>query len=454
MTFDPTIFKEYDIRATYPDQLNGPVAEAVAHGIVKVLNPKTVAICRDMRVSGPELHDALVRTFTMLGVHVYDAGLTGTETAYFIAGTYDYDLVIMISASHNPPNYNGLKIVKKGPIALNSEDGLHAIRDAAQGEPLPAAETKGTVTQIDPYPAWKEKILSLVHTDTFKPLKVVVDAGNGMAGKLIPYVFDGLPFQVTPLFYELDGTFPNHVPNPLIETNNTVLIAKVKEVGADVGITFDGDADRMFLVDDKGRFVSGTLISALLARYYLKHNPGALIIYSAVTGRCVPETAEQYGGKSMRVRVGHSYMKNYMRQNNAVFGGEHSGHYYHRDFYFSESGVLSALMILSLISVEGKKLSEMVDEIDKYPASGEINYTLPDIQKAVEAIRTGFPDAKSMDELDGISVWYPDYWFNVRTSKTEPLLRINVEADTKEVMIAKTQMLEEKLQALGGKRKG
>lgn len=451
---DAAIFKDYDIRATYPDQLNGEVAKKIAEGIVSVLKPQTVALCRDMRVSGDELKDALASTFVRLGVDVIDAGVTGTEMAYFIAGTTDHDLVIMISASHNPPNYNGLKIVKKGPVAINSDSGLFAIRDAvAAGISLPDAPTPGTSTTIDIYPEWKKKVLSLIDVSAIKPLSVVVDAGNGMAGKLVPYVFEGLPPKVTPMFFELDGTFPNHVPNPLVESNNAALIAKVREVGADVGITFDGDADRLFLVDDTGRFLSGSVITAMLARYYLTMRPKSLILYSAVCGRIVPETIEKAGGTSMRVRVGHSYVKNYMREKDAVFAGEHSGHYYHRDFFYSESGVLTALMVLSLLSQDGRKLSQIVEELEKYPASGEINFAIPDVEKGIEAIRHGFTDAASKDELDGVSVWYPDWWVNVRASHTEPLLRLNIEANSKEILAAKTKELVTMLESLGGKIK-
>jgi phosphomannomutase len=300
---------------------------------------------------------------------------------------------------------------------------------------------------------WKQKILSLIDVSSLKPLSVVVDAGNGMAGKLVPYAFDTLPFKLTTMFMDLDGHFPNHVPNPLIESNTADLKKKILEIGADVGLTFDGDADRVFLVDDKGRMVSGTVTTALLAKYILQKHPDELILYNAICGRIVPQTIEKYGGKFKRVRVGHSYIKTYMRETNAIFAGEHSGHYYFREFFAAESGVLTALMVLSLLSHEDKKLSELVDEFDVYPASGEINFTVSDIPNVVNAIKTGFPDAQSLDEVDGVSIWYKEYWFNVRASKTEPLLRLNVEADTKEILTTKTNELVSKIESLGGKRK-
>lgn len=450
---DLSIFKDYDIRGTYPDQLNPEVVAAIAHAIVRKFHPTSVAICRDMRVSGTQLRTALITTLTTLGVAVFDAGLTGTEIAYFIAGTKPYDMVIMMSASHNPPQYNGLKIMQKGPVGINSDTGLFEVRDLIAQGPMPACATVGTLTQIDVWGEWKQKVLSLVDTSALKPLSVVVEAGNGMAGKLVPLVFGGLPIHLTPLYFELDGSFPHHVPNPLIEVNNADIMAKMKQLNADVGLAFDGDADRVFFIDDRGRFVSGTTMTALLAASILKKHPGEYVIYSAVCGRIVPETVARFGGKSLRVRVGHSYMKNYMRQYHAIFGGEHSGHYYHRDFFNSETGVGTALMVLELVSRDGRKFSEIVDEFTKYPASGEINFSVPDIKGIIASIRQSFTDAKNIDELDGLSVWYDNWWFNIRGSHTEPLIRLNVEADTQEILKQKTRKLVLQIESLGGKKK-
>jgi phosphomannomutase len=450
MTIDGSIFKDYDIRGTYPDQLNGNVAAAIAYAIVTKFHPKTVAICRDMRLSGVELRDGLIQGFIHCGVNVFDAGLGGTEISYFIAGTRDYDMSIMISASHNPPQYNGLKIVLKGPIAVSGDDGLKEIQ-ALMTQPMPpVAAIQGTVTEIDVFDEWKKKVLSFINPNTLKPLTVVADAGNGMAGKLIPLIFKDLPFKLIPLFFDLDGHFPNHTPNPLIETNNNALIAKLKETKADIGLAFDGDADRVFFVDDTGRFVSGTLVTALLARHILQKHPGGYILYSAVCGRVVPQIITKYGGKYQRVRVGHSFMKNYMRKYNAVFAGEHSGHYYHHDFYNSESGVLTALMILDLISEDGRKFSEIVNDVDIYPASGEINFKIGNIPDVMTKLKEKYHDADTIDELDGLSIWYKSYWINIRTSKTEPLLRLNVEADTKEMLESKTKEITDTLISMGG----
>lgn len=453
MTVDPKIFKDYDIRGTYPDQMNGQIAGAIAHAIVRKFAPKSVVIGRDMRLSGEELRNAMVDVFVRLGIEVYDMGLVGTEMMSFAAGSYPYDLVIMLSASHNPPQYNGMKMTRKGAVPVSADTGLRDIRDLLAQGPLPDAAQKGKSTTLDVYPDWKKKILSLIDLPSLKNLSVIVDAGNGMAGKLVPALFEGLPVQLTTMYMELDGRFPNHVPNPLIEENNTDLVKKILATKADVGLTFDGDADRIFLIDDKGRFVTGTVTTAILARLYLKRFPGATILYNAICGRIVPQTIEKYGGKSKRVRVGYSYIKAAMKETGAVFCGEHSGHYFHKDYFNSESGGLTALMVLNLLSKEGRKLSDLVDELNIYPASGEINFMVSDIPSMVTAIKTGFPDAQSVDELDGVSVWYPSYWFNVRASKTEPLLRLNVEADTKEILDVKTTELVAKIEGLGGKRK-
>lgn len=454
MALDLSIFKDYDIRGTYPNQINGEIAKMIAHAIVRKFQPKSVVIGRDMRVSGPEIQDAFIQTFSKLGIDAYDMGLVGTEMMSFAAGTYDHDLVLMISASHNPPEYNGIKMTRKGAVPVSADTGLRDIRDLLQKGVLPEALQPGKIQELDIYPSWKKKILSLVDVSTIKPLSVVADAGNGMAGKLIPYIFNDIPVKLTPLFFALDGSFPNHVPNPLIEKNNESLVQKILKTKADIGFAFDGDADRMFLIDDKGRFVSGTVTAALFARYLLKKNPGATLLYNAICGRIVPQTIEKFGGKSRRVRVGYSYIKAAMKETNAIFCGEHSGHYFHRDYFNSESGILSTLMVLNLLSQENKKLSELVNELDVYPASGEINFAVSDIAAVVAAIKTGFPDADAVDELDGVSVWYKTYWFNVRTSKTEPLLRLNVEADTKEILDQKTKELIAKIESLGGKRKG
>lgn len=450
MVKDLSIFKDYDVRGICPDQLNPTIVKEIAHAIVRKFQPKSIAMCRDMRLYGKELRDAFIEVFLSLGIDVYDAGIVGTEIQYFIAGTRDYDLVIMISASHNPKEYNGFKIVKKGPIAITSESGMYDVRDLIKDGPLPTSIKAGNLSMIDVWEAWKQKILSLIDISSFKPMKIVIDGGNGMAGTIITKIFEGLPFSIVPLYFDQDGTFPNHTPNPLIEKNNDTLQKTILSEHAQAGLTFDGDADRMFLIDDKGRFVSGTITTALLSEYMLRTHPGELILYNAICGRIVPQVIKKLGGTSKRVRVGHSYIKTYMRETNAIFAGEHSGHYYYRDFYQAESGVLTALLILSLLCQSDKPLSTLVGELSVYPASGEINFTVTDIPAIVEKIKSGYTDATSKDEIDGISVWYPTYWFNVRASKTEPVIRLNVEADTKEILETKTKELMQFMQSMGG----
>lgn len=453
MQFNPSIFKDYDVRGTYPDQINGEVAAKMAYAIVRQFSPKTICICRDMRLSGMELRDAFTDVFTRMGVNIYDAGLTGTEMMYYIAGTYGYDLCIMISASHNPKEYNGIKLVKKGPIAVTSESGLFAIRDLMDRDNLPDAPKKGTATEINTWKEWKNKILSLVDVKKLKPLTCVVDAGNGMGGVGVEVAFQGLPIKVIPLNFKPDGNFPVHVPNPLIPENIVDLKKQIVSQKADLGFAFDGDADRIFFIDDTGKFVTGTITAAILAKYFLKKFPSEMILYNAICGRIVPETIKKYGGTGRRVRVGHSYIKTYMHDTQAIFAGEHSGHYYYRDFFRAESGVLTALIILALLSEEKLKISQLVAEMDKYPASGEINFIVNDTKTIQEALKTQFNDALSIDELDGISIWYNDYWINVRASKTEPLLRLNVEADNAKILEEKTQDVIQKIEKLGGVRK-
>lgn len=453
MNVDLSIFKDYDIRGVYPTQLNSEVVKAIAYGLVRHFHPQTVVICRDMRLSGGELRAAMTDVFTRQGITVYDAGLTGTEMQYFMAGTYPYDLFLMISASHNPKEYNGLKVAQRGPASVTSDSGLFAVRDLIKEGPLPDTDTLGEVKEMDVFPKWKQKILSLVDISHIKPFSVVVDAGNGMAGKLMPYVFNTLPTKITPLYFELDGSFPNHTPNPLYEKNTIEIRKKIVEIGADLGFAFDGDADRTFLFDDRGKAVSATITTALLAKYFLKKHPGKLILYNAICGRVVPKVIADAGGTSKRVRVGHSYIKQYMKQTGAIFAGEHSGHYYYRDYFLAESGVLTALTILQLLSFEGRKLSQLVTELDIYPSSGEMNFTSTNIPNVIETIKKNHQSADRIDELDGISVWYKTYWFNIRASKTEPLLRLNIEADTKEILETQKQKIIEEIQSLGATQK-
>lgn len=451
MQIKPGIFKDYDIRAVVDTELDTEGVERIARSIVEYCKPTTVAVGRDMRTSGDAWHQALTAGFTKRGVNVIDLGLIATDMTYFAAGTLDVDLAVMISASHNPPQYNGFKLVKRGAEGISGDSGIYAIRDIAlSDQELPDADTQGSIKQLDTMQDWIKHALSMIDPAAVKPLSVVIDAGNGMAGKIIPAIESSLPIKVTPLYFELDGTFPNHLANPLLEETHGPIKEAIASHKADLGIMFDGDGDRMFLLDEKGRFISGTITTALVANQMLKKNPGSTILYNAICGRVVPELVEKMGGKSVRVRVGHALIKRDMRTHDAVFAGEHSGHYYFRDNFSADSGLIAALVVLELMSETGKKLSELVDEYDTYPASGEINFSVEDKEGMMKALATEHADATSIDWLDGVSIWYPEWWANVRPSNTQPVLRLNVEASNQAILAEKTALLIEFITSRGG----
>ena len=457
MIIDPTIFRDYDIRAVIPTQLDEKGVERIARAIVSYLKPKSAQIGRDMRVTSPKFHQILIDTFLNLGVNVVDLRLTSTDMLYYASGTFNEDIAINVSASHNPPEFNGFKIVKKGAVAVSGDSGIYEIRDIALSnkniEPLNTV--KGKLTKRNFMKEYVDHVFSFIDFSKMKPFNVVVDTGNGMAGHFMPYFEKKLPWKVTRLFYDLDGTFPNHTPSPIELKNMQDVIGKVKETKADVGMAFDGDGDRVFLVDEKGRYVTGTLMTAMIAENLIIKNPGQTILYNAVVGRIVPEIIKTHGGISRRVRVGHTLIKEDMRKYNALFCGEHSGHYFFRDNFFADSAIIAALLVIELMSVKNKKLSEMVDEYNKYFAlESEINFVVENKEKIMKAIEEEYKKtAKSIDWLDGISVWYDNYWFNVRPSNTESLLRLNVEADTDKLLEEKVKELVNTIESFGGKEK-
>lgn len=459
MIIDPQIFREYDIRAVIPDQLDEEGIRRIAKALVYRFKPKSIQVGHDMRTTSPKFNKAVLEEFTNSGVDVVDLGLASTDMLYFAAGYYDENMAINISASHNPPEYNGIKIVKKGAVAVSGRSGIYDIRDLAiSDKPLGIKlEKSGKITKRNVMNDYIDKVLSFVKLKNMKPLKVVSDAGNGMAGYYMPHLEERLPWKVTRLFYELDGTFPNHVPSPIEEKNRIDCISKVKETGADVGLTFDGDGDRVFMIDEKGRTLSGTVMTAIIAENLLQKNPGANILYNAVIGRVVPEIIKMYRGNPVRVRVGHTLIKEDMRKYDGLFCGEHSGHYFFKDFFYADSAIIAALLVIELMSIKGKKLSELLDEYDKYPGTGqtnEINFIVEDKEGVMKKIEAEFSSqAVSVDWLDGISVWFKDWWFNVRPSNTEPLLRLNVEADNTMLYEEKLKMLVNKIETLGGKEK-
>lgn len=453
LIIDPSIFRDYDIRAVAGKQLNEEGLVRITQAIIKLFNPKTVQIGHDMRVTSPSFHKLVVETFINSGVDVYDLGLLSTDMLFFAAGIYDEDLSITISASHNPPEYNGIKMAKKGAQPVNE---ILKIRDIAISDMdlTVKPQIKGKLEKRDIMSAWISHLLKFVDMSKMKPFNVVSDTGNGMAGYYLPTLEKKMPWKVIRLFYELDGTFPNHIPSPIEEKNRLDCTNKVKETKADFGLVFDGDGDRVFMIDEKGRTLSGTIMTAIIAENILKNKPGATILYNAIVGRVVPEIIQKFNGKPMRVRVGYTLIKKAMRESNADFCGEHSGHYFFKENFFADSAIIAALLVAELMSEKNKKLSELYDEYNKYFDSGEINFIVDDKEKVMESIEHEYKDvAKSIDWLDGISVWFDDFWFNVRPSNTEPLLRLNVEADTSTILENKVKELVARIEDMGGKEK-
>lgn len=451
---DPAIFKDYDIRGIFPEQINKEVAYKLGQVFVRFFNPKTVAIGRDMRLSSPEIFTGLSNGIRSMGGNVVDLGIIATDMAWFASGKYEFPLTVMITASHNPPEWNGLKLATSGAIPVSGESALYKIRDLlGQGLKTQEAQNDGNLTRQDILDDWISYALSFINVSEVKPLKIVIDAGNGMAGKIIPEVAKKLPTKIILLFFELDGSFPNHVPNPLKPENIQVLKEAVVKESASIGVAFDGDADRLVLLDEQGQVLSGTVLTAMIAKTLLEKNPGSTILYNAIVGRVVPEIVKQYGGKSLRVRVGYSLIKKAMRENNAIFCGEHSYHFFFKDNYFSDSGLIAFLFLLSLISKDSRPLSEIAAEFNKYLQSGEINFEVDDRNSILDKVRQNFTDSESKDNLDGVSVWYKDWWFNVRPSNTEPVVRLNIEADNKALLEEKTQYLVSYLEGLGAKKK-
>ena len=431
------IFKAYDIRGIYGEDLTDEIAYLFGRGLVMYLNASNVAVGRDMRVSSPKIAENLMMGITDQGANACDLGEISTDSLYFAVGKFGYPAGVMITASHNPPQYNGMKVCRENAIPLSGDEGLRQIRDLMKMN-FRDMPHKGKITQRDILPEFSEHVLSFIDVGKIKPFKIVIDAGNGMGGRIIPDVFSKLPCEVIPMYFELDGTFPNHPANPIEPDNIRDLQAKVKESGAFLGAAFDGDADRVFLIDENTKPLGGDMITAMVARSLLKKEPGATILYNLICSKTVPETIEKAGGTALRTRVGHALIKPLMKDHNAVFGGEHSGHFYFRNNYFADSGMIALLVCLELLSEENKALSEMVAEIDPYVRSGEINSRVEDIPAKLDEIKAAY-EGNSIDELDGVTVDCGDFWFNVRPSNTEPLLRLNMEADSRGLLDLKIE---------------
>jgi phosphomannomutase len=438
MHITASIFKAYDIRGLYPSELNEEVAHHIGRGFAAYLAPQTVGVSRDMRVSSPSIAAAFIDGVVTQGVNVVDYGMLGTDQLYFAVVEDGLDGGAQITASHNPGEYNGIKMVRSGALPLSGDAGIGDIRDMLAGDRLPPRAAKpGTVTRRDILPRYIEKVLSFIDVSAIKPFSVVLDAGSGMAGLVAPPLFDRLPCAVTKLCFEIDGTFPNHEANPLLEENRRDITEEVIRRRADVGIAWDGDADRCFFIDGSGEFISGDFVTALLAEAFLLKHPGATVIYDLRASHAVKDTAARYGGKALMNRVGHAFIKQRMRQEDGIFAGEVTGHYYFRDFYYADNGFIPALLILELMSKKGLSLRDLLAPYrERYFISGEINTKLPSMSEVpakLAAIEARYADAE-IARIDGVSVDYPDWHFNLRASNTEPLLRLNLEAATPELM--------------------
>jgi phosphomannomutase len=425
------IFKAYDIRGTTPDQLDAPAAEAIGAAFARFVSgqvggAKRVLIARDMRESGIELSAAVARGVQGQGLDVVDLGLASTDLLYFGSGKLDAPGV-MLTASHNPAQYNGMKMCLPGARPIGQGSGLEQIRDDAAGGPRPVAGASGGYERLDLLRDFAAHVRSFVDTSVLKPLKVVADTANGMGGLVVPAVFDGLPIDLEIMYGTLDGTFPNHPADPIQLENLRDLRARVLEVGADVGLAFDGDADRVFLVDDEAEPLSGSLTTAIVAAGVLEKHPGATILHNCICSKAVPEVVRERGGTPVRTRVGHSFIKAVMAETGAAFGGEHSAHYYFADNWRADSGSIAALVVLEQLSKSGLPLSELRRPFDRYAASGEINTEVSDPHAVIEVVAAHYP-TDAQDRLDGLTVDLGDWWFNLRASNTEPLLRLNLEA--------------------------
>ena len=434
-----TIVKAYDVRGLVPSELDAGVARALGAAFARFTGAATIVTARDMRESGVELSAAFADGVTSQGVDVVEAGLGSTDLLYYAAGTLGLPGA-MFTASHNPARYNGIKLCLAGARPVGQDTGLREVRELAERFLDTGIQdqdgARGTVVRQDVLAGYAATMKRLVPgVESVRPLKVVVDAGNGMGGHTVPAVFEGLPFETTELFFELDGSFPNHEANPIDPANLVDLQAEVLRVGADIGLAFDGDADRCFVVDERGEVVSPSVLTALIAARELVKHPGATVIHNLITSRTVQEVVREHGGTAVRTRVGHSFIKAEMARTGAVFGGEHSGHFYFAEFWNADSGMLAALHCLAALGTQDRPLSELLAQYDRYAASGEINSTVDDQPGRVAAVSTAYADLEQ-DELDGLTVRSAEgWWFNVRASNTEPLLRLNVEAPDDATMV-------------------
>lgn len=433
MNVNPSIFKAYDIRGIYPVDLNEPVAYAIGRAFVTYVGAGQVVVGRDMRLSGPAMFAEVTRGITDQGADVIDIGMVSTDQYYYACATLGLP-GMMVTASHNPKEYNGFKMVRKMPYLLSGDEGIQDIRRLVESENFPTPAGKGRILPHDLREDFIAKVLSIIDVKAIRPLKVIVDTGNGMVGPILTEVYGRLPVQLTGMYLEPDGSLPNHGLDPLMPENRAELQRRVAAEGADIGFAFDGDGDRFFAIDDRGEFISGDFLTAILGSYILQKHPESNVLYDVRASWAVPDLIKAAGGTPLVERVGHAFIKRRMAKENAVFAGEVSGHYYFRDFFYADSGILPSLFILEMLSKRGIKMSQILTGLEsKYFISGEINSKVADPKGRIAAIQKKYADG-IQETLDGISVTYPDWHFNVRGSNTEPLLRLNLEALTREAM--------------------
>jgi phosphomannomutase len=436
---DPKVFKAYDVRGLYGSELDEAGAYAIGRAYAEHFEPRRIAIGRDMRLSSPSMQMAVIEGAADGGADVLDVGLVGTEMVYYAVGKLGLDGGIMVTASHNPKEYTGMKIVRGGALPVGGESGLFDVRDKALAG-FGEVTRRGEIQDEDIWPGFVEHELSLVDVPAIKPLRVVIDAANGMAGAMLPPVLERLPIEAVRCYFEPDGSFPNHEPNPLLPENREFIVRKTLDERADLGVAYDGDADRCFFVDDEGQFIPGDFVTALLAEAMLERVPGGKVIYDVRASWAVPETIERAGGVPLMNRVGHAYIKHRMREDDAVFGGEVSAHYYFRDFFQADSGVVPFLLFLEVISKKGQKVSQILRPYrDRFFLTGEINTPVPDVALKLSELEERFGPQGTISHLDGVSFDADDWHFNVRPSNTEPLLRLNLEARSQEDMEARRE---------------
>ena len=441
MKIHPGIFKAYDIRGLYPGEIDETTARQIGRGFVSYLKASRIGVSRDMRVSSPALADAFIAGALEQGTSVVEYGMLPTDVMYYAVVTDSLEGGAQITASHNPKQYNGIKMVRAEALPLSGDAGIGDIRDMIANDRLPPhAATRGELTRRDVLAGYVDKVMSFIDPSIVKPFNVVLDAGSGMAGLVAPRLFERLPCRTTRLCFDIDGTFPNHEANPLIEENRLDITAEVVRQNADIGIAWDGDADRCFFIDGSGEFISGDFVTALLAEAFLLKYPGATVIYDLRASHAVRDTVFKYGGTALMNRVGHAFIKQRMRKEDGIFAGEVTGHYYFRDFYYADNGFIPAMLILELMSKKNQSLRDLLRPYrERYFISGEINTKLKsieDVPTKLAAVEARYADA-TLARLDGVSVDYADWHFNVRGSNTEPLLRLNLEATTPELMMRK-----------------